>query len=189
MLRALAQVGFSAPTPIQARVIPLALAGRDVCGSAATGSGKTAAFALPALERVARGRSAGERSATRVLILLPTRELAAQCEQMTMALAAFTDATTALIVGGAKDVRRQEALLRTRPDVVIGTPGRLVDHLTNSHGVHLDDVELVVLDEADRLLELGFEDEVKRVLSALPGGFKGARVPAEAVFEIRGSLL
>ncbi|KAJ1457545.1 P-loop containing nucleoside triphosphate hydrolase protein [Pelagophyceae sp. CCMP2097] len=171
LLRALAALGFSQPTPVQERCIPLALAGRDICASAATGSGKTAAFALPTLEKILQLRRGDSRAATRCVIILPTRELAAQCEQMIKQLSKFApEITTVLIVGGEKDVKRQEARLRERPDIIVATPGRLVDHISNAHSVHLDDIEVCILDEADRLLELGFEDELAEVLKALPGG-------------------
>ncbi|KAH8061471.1 helicase [Aureococcus anophagefferens] len=170
LLRAVAALGFSRPTAIQERVVPLALAGRDVCVSAATGSGKTAAFGLPLLERVVRAKAAHGKPTIRGVILLPTRELAAQCEEMVRGLGQFSGADVALVVGGAKDVKVQELALRRKPDVVVATPGRLLDHLTNGRGVHLDDVECCVLDEADRLLELGFEDELRQLLGALPGG-------------------
>ena len=174
LLRAVAALGYASPTPIQERVVPLALAGRDVCASAPTGSGKTAAFVLPFLERIL-GKNAST-PAIRVLVVLPTRELASQCEDVVRSLSAFANAaldrglTTALIVGGAKDLRHQEALLRRRPDIVVATPGRFVDHPTNSAGVAFDDVEVCVLDEADRLLDLGFEDQLKEIIKVLPGG-------------------
>lgn len=129
--------------------------------SAQTGSGKTAAFLLPIMERILqRGggkihlstqKSQKQIAATRALIMTPTRELAAQCLGMMSAMAKFTDLRAALIVGGAKNINAQAAELRTRPDVIVATPGRLIDHLTNSSGVDLDDLEFLVLDEADRL--------------------------------------
>ncbi|CAM9210670.1 unnamed protein product [Phaeothamnion confervicola] len=168
ILRAIESMGFVAPTPVQERAIPYGLAGRDMCVSAATGSGKTAAFLLPVLERLLyRPRSA---PATRVLVVTPTRELAVQVHSMGEALARFTDIRCCLITGGAKNLRSQEAELRGRPDIVVCTPGRMVDHLTNSHGVHLDDLEILVLDEADRLLELGFQDEVAALIKSCPRG-------------------
>lgn len=140
LLRAVEALGFVEPTPVQARCIPLALAGRDVCGSAATGSGKSAAFLLPVLERLLH-RPANERGGagtTRVLVVTPTRELAAQCHVMMTKLAQFAKGVSGvLIVGGAKNLRAQEAELRMGPDVVICTPGRMVDHLTNSAGARL----------------------------------------------------
>ena len=157
LLRAIRALGFVSPTPIQVKAIPIALAGRDICGSAMTGSGKTAAFLLPLMERLQyRNRNT---PATRVLIIMPTRELAAQCQAMLTKLAQFTDITSALVVGGLS-IAIQAVELRKRPDVVICTPGRMIDHLRNSQSVDLDDVEVLVLDEADRLLEFGFEDEV-----------------------------
>jgi ATP-dependent RNA helicase DDX27 len=165
LLRGVAAMGFVRPTAIQASVIPVALAGRDVCASAVTGSGKTAAFALPILERLLQRRLGG---ATKALILTPTRELAAQCLGMLTTLSQFTKIQAALVVGGAKNVNAQAAELRARPDVVVATPGRLLDHVTNSPGVTLDDVEFLVLDEADRLLDLGFSEEVHEIIKACP---------------------
>jgi ATP-dependent RNA helicase DDX27 len=164
LLRGVAAMGFVKPTPIQAQVIPLALAGRDICASAVTGSGKTAAFLLPILERLLH-RYSGR---TKAIILTPTRELAAQCLGMMATLAQFTDLRACLIVGGAKNVQAQAAELRTRPDVIVATPGRLLDHVTNSQGVTLEEVEFLVLDEADRLLDLGFQDEVNELIKACP---------------------
>ena len=161
LLKGLAELGFKKPTPIQSRVIPAALCGGDLCASAQTGSGKTAAFMLPALERLLhRPRRV---PATRVLVLAPTRELAAQCDSMGRALGRFTDVRFCLVVGGlASSV--QEAELRSSPDVVVATPGRLIDLLRNAPTVSLDAVEILVLDEADRLLDLGFRDEVNAQL-------------------------
>lgn len=158
LLRAVSAMGFGSPTPIQRRVVPLALAGKDVCASAQTGSGKTAAFLLPLLERLLfRSRRV---AATRVLVVAPTRELATQCRAMMGQLAQFTDVRSTLVVGGLS-IKEQEAELRARPDVVICTPGRMIDHLRNSSAVDVDDLEALVLDEADRLLELGFQDEAR----------------------------
>ena len=123
-------------------MIPVVLAGKDVCGSAVTGSGKTAAFCLPILERLLfRPRRI---AATRVLIVSPTRELAVQTHLMLGKLCQFTDVVSCLVVGGTKNLRAQEAELRARPDIVVCTPGRMLDHLTNSHGVSLDDLEILV---------------------------------------------
>lgn len=164
LLRGVASMGFVKPTPIQAEVIPLALAGRDICASAVTGSGKTAAFLLPILERLLH-RYSGR---TKCVILTPTRELAAQCLGMMATLAQFTDLRACLIVGGAKNVQAQAAELRGRPDIIVATPGRLLDHVTNSQGVSLEEVEFLVLDEADRLLDLGFQDEVNEIIKSCP---------------------
>ena len=165
MLKAVSELGFATPTPIQAAVLPPALRGVDICASAVTGSGKTAAFLLPALERLLhRPRRI---AATRVLVLVPTRELAAQCEEVARQLSRFTDVRLALIVGGLS-LKAQEAELRTRPDIVVATPGRLIDLLRNAASVGLDELEILVLDEADRLLELGFEQELTEVVRACP---------------------
>jgi ATP-dependent RNA helicase DDX27 len=145
LLRAVEAMGYITPTPIQSAVIPLAMAGRDVCASAVTGSGKTAAFSLPFLERLLFRRK--DIAAIRVLVVSPTRELATQTYQVLQKLTQFTDITSALICGGKKDVKSQEATLRLRPDVVICTPGRLIDHLRNSRSVNIDDLDVLVLDE------------------------------------------
>ena len=165
ILRGLAALGFAAPTPIQARAIPVALAGQDVVGGAVTGSGKTAAFLVPILERLLY--RARRLPATRVAVLVPTRELAVQCVGMARKLAAFTDVRVAPLVGGLS-VREQEAALRTRPDVVVATPGRFIDHLRNAVGFTVESVEILVLDEADRMLDDGFADELHEILTTLP---------------------
>lgn len=165
LLKGVAALGFTRPTRIQASTIPWALQGRDICGGAVTGSGKTLAFLLPVLERLQyRQRSV---AATRVLILLPTRELAVQCYEVAFKLAAFSDVSVALVAGGLP-MRAQEAELRRFPDIVIATPGRLIDHLENTPQFTLDAVDILVLDEADRMLEAGFEAELTRIVSACP---------------------
>lgn len=166
LLRGVETMGFVQPTPIQASVIPLALQGRDICASAVTGSGKTAAFLLPVAERLLHRQYGGT---TKALILTPTRELAAQCLGMFATLcSAHTNLRASLIVGGTKNGPAQAAELRTRPDVIVATPGRLLDHVTNSTGVSLDDIEFLVLDEADRLLDLGFSEEIMALVKACP---------------------
>ena len=139
LMRGIAAMGYTQPTPIQAKAVPPALAGRDICGSAVTGSGKTLAFLLPILEKLLLY----PRGATRALILAPTRELAAQCISMMTSIARFTELKSCLIVGGAKNNNAQAAELRTHPDVVVATPGRLLDLITNAQGVDLDDVCMV----------------------------------------------
>ncbi len=163
-LRGVAAMGFTKPTPVQAAVIPAALAGRDICASAQTGSGKTAAFLLPVLERIYQRSSGG----IKCIILTPTRELAAQCLGMIVTLAQYSNIRASLIVGGAKNVQSQASELRTGPDIVVATPGRLLDHITNSAGVTLENVEFLVLDECDRLLQLGFQEEVHEIVKACP---------------------
>jgi len=147
MLKALAKMKFRDPTQIQARTIPLALKGKDIVASAVTGSGKTAAFMIPILERLSyRSR---EIARTRVLVLTPTRELAVQVFQVATQLAHFTDVKFCLCVGGLS-LKAQEAELRKAPDVVIATPGRFIDHVRNSQGFVPDCIEILVIDEADR---------------------------------------
>ncbi|EUC66835.1 ATP-dependent RNA helicase DRS1 [Rhizoctonia solani AG-3 Rhs1AP] len=166
LLRALTSAGFHSPTPIQAATIPVALLGKDIVGGAVTGSGKTAAFIVPILERLLyRSRDAH----TRVLVLVPTRELAVQCHAVAEKLGAFTDVRCALIVGGLS-LKAQEATLRTRPDLVVATPGRLIDHLRNSRSFALDALDVLVLDEADRMLSDGFADELKEIIQSCPAG-------------------
>ncbi|KAM7186914.1 P-loop containing nucleoside triphosphate hydrolase protein [Naviculisporaceae sp. PSN 640] len=165
ILRGLTSVGFTKPTPIQAKTIPIALMGKDVVGGAVTGSGKTAAFVVPILERLLYRPKKVPTS--RVVILTPTRELAIQCHAVAVKLASHTDIKFCLAVGGLS-LKVQEAELRLRPDVVIATPGRFIDHMRNSQGFAYDGVEIVVLDEADRMLEDGFADELNEILTTLP---------------------
>ncbi|XP_015875716.2 DEAD-box ATP-dependent RNA helicase 28 [Ziziphus jujuba] len=165
LLRACEALGYTKPTPIQAACIPLAMAGRDICGSAITGSGKTAAFTLPTLERLLFRPK--RQLAIRVLILTPTRELAVQVHSMIEKLAQFTDIRCCLIVGGLS-TKMQEAALRSMPDIVVATPGRMIDHLRNSLSVALEDLAVLILDEADRLLELGFSAEIHELIRLCP---------------------
>ena len=164
ILKGLAAVGFTSPTPIQTKTVPIALLGKDVVGGAVTGSGKTAAFILPILERLLIGKKL---PTTRVAILMPTRELAVQCYNVATKLASYTDMTFALIVGGLS-LREQEQTLKKRPDVVIATPGRFIDHMRNTASFAVEKLEILVLDEADRMLEEGFADELNEVLSTIP---------------------
>ncbi|CAO3595232.1 unnamed protein product [Absidia cylindrospora] len=165
ILKGLANLGFIKPTDIQARTIPVALLGKDICGGAVTGSGKTAAFVVPILERLLyRPR---QQASTRVLILCPTRELAAQVHSVAVKLAGYTDITFSLCVGGLS-VKQQEADLKLKPDVVVATPGRLIDHIRNSMGFGLDRSEILVMDEADRMLEDGFADELGEIIKSCP---------------------
>ncbi|RGP81106.1 ATP-dependent rna helicase drs1 [Fusarium longipes] len=165
IMRGLASVGFSKPTPIQAKAIPIALMGKDVVGGAETGSGKTGAFILPILERLLYRPK--KIPTTRVVVLLPTRELAIQCHAVATKLAAFTDIKFTLAVGGLS-LKAQEVELKLRPDVIIATPGRFIDHMRNSASFNVDTVEIMVLDEADRMLEDGFADELNEILTTLP---------------------
>ncbi|KAI3391318.1 hypothetical protein diail_7606 [Diaporthe ilicicola] len=165
ILRGLAAVGFSIPTPIQRKAIPIALMGKDLVGGAATGSGKTAAFIVPILERLLyRPKKV---PTTRVVVLTPTRELAIQCHAVATKLASYTDITFCLAVGGLS-LKVQEAELRHRPDVVIATPGRFIDHMRNSPSFTVEGVEILILDEADRMLEDGFANELNEILEEIP---------------------
>eukprot|EP00826_Nyctotherus_ovalis_P053763 TRINITY_DN7014_c0_g8_i1.p1 TRINITY_DN7014_c0_g8~~TRINITY_DN7014_c0_g8_i1.p1 ORF type:complete len:600 (+),score=188.18 TRINITY_DN7014_c0_g8_i1:78-1877(+) len=164
LLKACNRCEYYNPTPIQSQAIPAIIGGNDVLGSAMTGSGKTAAYILPILERLLNKYSKHKLRATRVVIIVPARELAIQCRAMLHRLREFTDTTDALAIGGV-NLARQEAELRERPDIVIATPGRLVDVLKNSRSVSLQHVKVLVLDEADKLLELGFMDAIKEILN------------------------
>lgn len=165
ILRGLTAVGFSKPTPIQAKAIPIALMGRDLVGGAETGSGKTGAFIVPILERLLYRPK--KIPTSRVVVLTPTRELAIQCHAVAVKLAAHTDIKFSLAVGGLS-LKSQEAELRLRPDVIIATPGRFIDHMRNSASFSVDTIEILVLDEADRMLEDGFADELNEILTTLP---------------------
>lgn len=162
LLRALAHEGYDTPTPIQIQAIPPILAGRDVSGCAQTGTGKTAAFALPLLQLLA----AAPRKPLRALILTPTRELAAQIAESFDSYGRFLSISTTVIFGGVNP-SRQVTALRARPDVLVATPGRLLD-LLNQGVLSLSSVEHLVLDEADRMLDMGFLPDVKRILAKLP---------------------
>ncbi|GBB95575.1 hypothetical protein RclHR1_02570009 [Rhizophagus clarus] len=165
ILKGLSQLGFIQPTQIQKEAIPIALMGKDICGGAITGSGKTIAFLVPIIERLFyRPRQTAE---VRVLILAPTRELAIQCHSVASKLAAFTDITLCLCVGGLS-LKQQESELRARPDIVIATPGRLIDHVRNSPSFLLENIEILVIDEADRMLEVGFADELNEIVKNCP---------------------
>lgn len=165
ILRGLASVGFTEPTPIQSKTVPIALQGKDVVGGAVTGSGKTAAFLIPIMERLLYRPK--KIPTTRVAILMPTRELAVQCFNVAKKLAAFTDITFVQLAGGFS-LREQEAVLKTKPDVVIATPGRFIDHMQNSAGFQVENLEILVLDEADRMLEEGFESQLNEILTTIP---------------------
>jgi ATP-dependent RNA helicase RhlE len=162
MLDGVKAMGYVDPTPIQLRAIPLVLSGRDVIGSAQTGTGKTAAFALPILSKLGRHNPVGPRA----LILEPTRELASQVETAIRDYARFTDLKITVVYGGV-GYGKQTDELRAGADVVAATPGRLLDHL--EHGtVRLDKVEFLVLDEADRMLDMGFLPDVRRLVEKCP---------------------
>jgi len=159
-LHALERAGFEHPTPIQAQAIPPALAGKDVIGTAATGTGKTAAFLLPIIERLSG------KVGTRALVLAPTRELALQIGEELERFGHARHVRGAVVIGGV-GMGGQTQAFRERREVVIATPGRLVDHLS-SRTARLDEIEILVLDEADRMLDMGFKPQLRRVLAHLP---------------------
>ncbi|HEU5260941.1 MAG TPA: DEAD/DEAH box helicase [Gemmatimonadales bacterium] len=163
LVRAVAEEGYEQPTPIQQEAIPLALAGRDLIGSAQTGTGKTAAFMLPILQRLAR---AGSRRAVRALILVPTRELAEQVLQSARVYGRHLHLGAAAVYGGV-GMEPQTRALKHGVDIVVATPGRLLDHMERGH-VDFSQLEVLVLDEADRMLDMGFAPDVRRILGALP---------------------
>jgi len=165
LLKALQKEGYSTPTPIQSQTIPYALQGRDILGLAQTGTGKTAAFALPILQLLNEQQSKGYRH-TRALILTPTRELAMQILESFQSYGRYTSVKQEVIFGGVSQ-HAQTIALRNGTDVLIATPGRLLD-LMNQGYVHLDYLDLFVLDEADRMLDMGFIHDVKKVIKALP---------------------
>jgi len=160
--RGIAGLSFTEPTPIQQAALPEALAGRDVLAAAMTGSGKTAAFALPILQKLL-GKPRG---VTRALVLTPTRELAAQVHDHLRALGRHTSVASVSVFGGVGAAPQVRAL-RAGVDIVVATPGRLLDHL-GTGAARLDQVEILVLDEADRMLDMGFLPDVKRILARLP---------------------
>ena len=162
LTRAVADEGYEHPTPIQREAIPLVLAGRDLIGSAQTGTGKTAAFLLPILQRLAGGQTHG----LRALILVPTRELAEQVLQSARTYGRHLSLTAAAIYGGVGMEPQTRALARG-VDVLVATPGRLLDHMGRGH-VAFSHIEVLVLDEADRMLDMGFAPDVRRILDALP---------------------
>jgi ATP-dependent RNA helicase RhlE len=164
--RALIAEGYLAPTPIQAQAIPHLLAGRDVFGCAQTGTGKTAAFALPILDRLERTPRVAGRRGPRALILTPTRELAVQIAEGFSAYGRHAKSTGAVIFGGVGQGPQVDAL-RRNVDVIVATPGRLLDLMNQGHA-RFDALEVLVLDEADRMLDMGFIDPIRRIIAALP---------------------
>jgi ATP-dependent RNA helicase RhlE len=165
LVRALAERNYTAPTPIQAEAIPLVLAGHDLLGGAQTGTGKTAAFVLPLLQRLAQ-MPARKDPRPRALILVPTRELAVQVHDSIRAYSKYQRTQTAVIYGGA-GMQPQVDALRRGVDILVATPGRLIDHLER-RSADLSGVAVLVLDEADRMLDMGFLPAIKRILAKVP---------------------
>src|ERR1700741_3730699 len=169
LARAVADMGYETMTPIQEQAIPVVLAGKDVMGAAQTGTGKTAAFSLPLLQRLLKHENASTspaRHPVRALVLLPTRELADQVAQQVKLYAKYTNLRSAVGFGGM-DMKPQTAELKRGVEVLVATPGRLLDHIEAKNAV-LNQVEYVVLDEADRMLDIGFLPDLQRILSYLP---------------------
>ena len=165
ILKAIKNEGYDSPTPVQELAIPLLIEGRDVLGVAQTGTGKTAAFALPVLEKLSFGKSQGKRN-IRALILSPTRELAAQIDQRFYVYSKYMDVRHKVIFGGVSQ-KPQVQSLRKGIDVLVATPGRLLDLIQQGY-VDLNHVEFFVLDEADRMLDMGFIRDIKKILKILP---------------------
>jgi ATP-dependent RNA helicase RhlE len=183
--KAVLALGYERPTPIQARSIPVVLQGRDIIGSAQTGTGKTAAFALPLLTILDKPEKS-----TRALILVPTRELAVQVNESVQKFARFTCLRTAVLYGGV-GYGRQLGDLRRGADIIIATPGRLLDHIQRGD-VQLGRVKFLVLDEADRMLDMGFLPDVKRILSHVPAqrqtSLFSATIPPQIDALIKGTM-
>jgi len=165
LVQGILATGYTAPTEIQSQAIPAAIRGSDIIGCAQTGTGKTAAFVLPILDRLSHER-AGRKRAVRSLILTPTRELAVQIERSILGYGRFTD-LKALAVYGGVSINNQIAALRRGVDIVVATPGRLIDHI-GRNTIELSGVEVLVLDEADRMLDMGFVNDVRRIVGPLP---------------------
>jgi ATP-dependent RNA helicase RhlE len=163
LVRAVAEEGYEQPTPIQLETIPLGLAGRDIVGSAQTGTGKTAAFMLPILQRLSGN---GARNVLRALVLVPTRELADQVATSAKAYGRHLPLSAVAVYGGVGMEPQTKALTRG-VDIVVATPGRLLDHMERGH-CDFSKLEVLVLDEADRMLDMGFAPDVNRILRALP---------------------
>jgi ATP-dependent RNA helicase RhlE len=183
LLRAVAVQGYTDPTPVQREAIPLVLAGRDLLAGARTGTGKTAAFVLPILQRLAATPPPDGRRRARVLILTPTRELAIQVEESVRVYGAGSAPRSTTIYGGV-GFPGQAAALRRGPEIVVATPGRLLDH-ARQRTIDLGGVEILVLDEADRMLDMGFIRDIRAVLALLPARRQNLLFSATFSNEIR----
>jgi ATP-dependent RNA helicase RhlE len=168
LVRAVTEIGYTEPTPVQQQAIPVVLAGRDLLAGAQTGTGKTAGFVLPILDRLAQTRAVAGKSRRpiRALILTPTRELAAQVEESVRDYGKYAQSSVAVVFGGVS-INNQIAALKRGVDIVVATPGRLLDH-AGQKTIDLSQVEVLVLDEADRMLDMGFLPDMKRVFALLP---------------------
>ncbi len=190
LLKALATENYAVPTPIQAQAIPHVLAGKDLLGIAQTGTGKTAAFALPILQRLAADARRPESRTCRALILSPTRELASQIAESFTTYGRHMNLTTTVVFGGVSGRPQTQALSRG-VDILVATPGRLIDHLDN-RALRLDRLEILVLDEADQMLDMGFIHAIRRIVAKLPklrqSLFFSATMPS-AIASLAGDLL
>ncbi|NTV01412.1 MAG: DEAD/DEAH box helicase [Chlorobiaceae bacterium] len=190
ILKSLAEEGYANPTPVQAESIPVVLAGDDLLACAQTGTGKTAAFAIPVLQHLYEQRVHGEKRRIKALVLTPTRELAVQIAESFSAYGRHTGITNTVLFGGVNQNPQTARLLRG-VDIVVATPGRLLDLMGQGH-LHLNDIEYFVLDEADRMLDMGFMHDVKKILAALPKKrqslFFSATMPPEIV-KLAASIL
>lgn len=169
LLKALTESGYSKPTPIQAQAIPVALTGGDLMAGAQTGTGKTAAFALPAIQKLlplANTSASPAKHPIRALVLAPTRELAIQVEESVKAYAKHTPLRSLVVFGGV-DIKTQTPHLKAGVEILVATPGRLLDHIEQKT-LQLNQVQILVLDEADRMLDMGFMPDLKRILALLP---------------------
>ncbi len=183
LLRAVTESGYTTPTPIQAQAIPIVLAGKDVMGGAQTGTGKTAAFALPILQKLmpmANASPSPARHPVRALILTPTRELAVQVEESFRTYGKHTKLRSTVVFGGV-DIKQQLPIVRGGVEILVATPGRLLDHIEQK-SVYLGQVEIFVLDEADRMLDMGFIPDIKRIMALLPATAKRQNLLFSATF-------
>lgn len=183
ILSAIADKGYDTPTPIQAEAIPAVLSGKDVMAAAQTGTGKTAGFTLPILEKLSGGKRVRPNCA-RVLILTPTRELAAQVEESVATYGKHLPLRSAVVFGGVK-INPQMVRLRRGVDILVATPGRLLD-LHSQNAVRFNDLEILVLDEADRMLDMGFIHDIKKILKLLPARRQNLMFSATFSEDIRG---
>jgi Superfamily II DNA and RNA helicases len=190
ILKSLKEEGYTIPTPIQVQAIPIVLQGTDLIGCAQTGTGKTAAFAVPILQLLSKNKSFDRKKKIRSLIVTPTRELAIQIEESFKAYGRYTGLTCTVVFGGVKQNPQTNAL-HNGVDILIATPGRLLD-LMNQGFISLKNIEIFVLDEADRMLDMGFIHDVRRIIAALPQKrqslFFSATMPPEIV-RLAGSIV
>lgn len=183
LLRAIREQNYEQPTPIQCKAIPVILDGKDIMAGAQTGTGKTAGFAWPILERLSKTINNSKDRPIRALVLTPTRELAAQVAESIEKYARYLPLESTVIFGGVK-INPQIKKLRSGVDILVATPGRLLDHV-NQKNIDLSHIETLVLDEADRMLDMGFINDIRKILSLIPGKRQSLMFSATFSFEIR----